>query len=123
MKTTLDPRHLKRVNLLKALYSQKFADTQLPPLSPDEKKMFTAVVKKLPEIHALIDKHTLKFDSEKMSHLDLAILEIGVYEMMYSKNTPDKVIVDECIELAKEYAGDNSPKFINGILGKLISHD
>ena len=51
----------------------------------------------------------------------MAILRLAVYELLIEKKEPPKVIVDEAIELAKEYGGDSSPAFINGALGKVIN--
>ncbi len=58
----------------------------------------------------------------KINKLDLAVLRQAVYELLLVSNThtPIKVIVDEAIELGKEYGSDSSPSFINGVLGQII---
>ena len=56
-----------------------------------------------------------------MSKLDTAILKIAIYEMLFCSDIPDKVSVNEAVELAKEYSSDKAPGFINGILGKVIA--
>jgi N utilization substance protein B len=50
----------------------------------------------------------------------LAVLRLGVYELFYSRKAPTKVVVDEAVELAKEYGSESSGSFVNGVLGKLI---
>ena len=52
----------------------------------------------------------------------MAILRLAVFELMIGKKEPPKVIVDEAIELAKEYGGDKSPGFVNGALGKIVGN-
>ena len=56
---------------------------------------------------------------DRMSRVDLAILRLAVYELRYDPSIPDGVAINEAVELAKEYGGDESPAFINGILGTL----
>jgi N utilization substance protein B len=56
----------------------------------------------------------------RMARVDLSILRIAAAEIIYMNDIPDSVSANEAVELAKTYGGDESPKFINGILGKLI---
>ena len=66
-------------------------------------------------------KENLKSDwkIERISKIDLSILEIAIYEIKY-KELPFKVVINEAVELAKKYGEDTSPKFINGILASII---
>lgn len=74
---------------------------------------------------ATIDSHIQKaapeYPIEKINRTDLAILRLAVYELLIEKKEPNNVIIDEAIELAKEFGGEASPAFINGALGKLLS--
>ncbi|MFQ6342428.1 transcription antitermination factor NusB [Campylobacter sp. VTCC 70190] len=54
-----------------------------------------------------------------LGHIERAILRLGAYELLFT-DTPSAIIINEAIELAKELANDNSPKFINGVLDSLI---
>ena len=56
---------------------------------------------------------------ERMSKVDLTILRLAYYEMNFDEDIPVKVAINEAVELAKIYGGDDSPAFINGVLGKL----
>jgi N utilization substance protein B len=56
---------------------------------------------------------------EKISKIDLTILRISSYELLFKKEIPSRVIIDEAIELAKEYGNDSSSKFVNGVLGSI----
>ena len=56
----------------------------------------------------------------RIAKVELAILRLGVYEMLYREDVPDKVAVNEAIDLAKLYCGEESGTFVNGVLGSLI---
>lgn len=64
-----------------------------------------------------------QFPIDKINKADLAILRLAVHELIVEKKEPPKVIIDEAIELAKEFGGETSPAFINGALGNIISHE
>ena len=68
-----------------------------------------------------IRKAAPEFPIEKINKVDLAILRLAVYELFFEKSAPPKVVVDEAIELAKEYGSETSGGFVNGALGKLIA--
>jgi len=57
---------------------------------------------------------------EQISRVDHLILRMGAYELKYHKNVPPKVVINEGVELAKAFGGDNSSKFINGVMGTLL---
>lgn len=56
----------------------------------------------------------------RLNKVDLAILRLGVYELLIEKKIPPKVVIDEGVELGKKYGTENTPKFVNGVLGKLL---
>lgn len=115
MKTPLDPRHKKRQHLVEELFALDFSNQRS---SEKAQKIFTQ--KEL--IDETIHKAATDFPIEKINKIDLAILRLAVFELLLEKTQPAKVIIDEAIELAKEYGGDTSPGFINGALGNIISH-
>lgn len=114
MKTSQDPRHKKRQTIVKELFS--FSFQQKHKINPDTKKIITH----LKQIDKLIENAAPQFPVNKLNKIDLAILRLAVFELRIEKKQPTKVIIDEAIELAKEYAGENSPKFINGALGAIL---
>ena len=59
------------------------------------------------------------WELERLLKTDLAILRLAVYELLYSKSVPPKVAINEAVELSKVYSGDDSPAFVNGLLGQL----
>lgn len=114
MKTSNDPRHQKRQHMVQLLFAQSFphgeiADRSIQPIIEN-----LAIIDE--KVHAIAPD----FPIEGINKTDLAILRLAVYELTIEKDAPKKVIIDEAIELAKEFGGDNSPAFINGALGKLL---
>lgn len=115
MKTPLDPRHKKRQRLIEELFAMDFSNQQ----SSDKAKK---IISKKDIIDTEIHKAATEFPIEKINKIDLAILRLAVYELLLEKTEPQKVIIDEAIELAKEYGSDSSPSFINGALGNILTH-
>lgn len=72
------------------------------------------------EVDSIIKKHAKNWDLERLVKMDKDILRIAIVELLYIKDTPMKVVVDEALELAKKYSTDDSASFINGILAKVI---
>ena len=72
------------------------------------------------EIDKNIEKHLIKWKLDRLSKMNLAILRISTYEILFEEEIPNIVSVNEGIELAKKYGEDSSPAFINGILAKMI---
>ena len=72
------------------------------------------------EIDGIISKNSTGWDIDRLVKMDKDILRIALCEMLYIKETPMKVVVDEALELAKKYSTDDSASFINGILAKVI---
>ena len=59
--------------------------------------------------------------TDRMGKSELAIIRLAVYEMLYDETVPVKVAINEAVDLARKYGGDESPAFVNGILAKLVS--
>lgn len=112
MKTAKDPRHQKRRETVKMLFAETFAHQE--DLSNSVKKILAQ--RKL--IDNKIKKAAPVWPIDKLNRIDLAILRLAVYEMKSSK-IPPKVVIDEAVELAKEFGSENSPSFINGVLGTI----
>ena len=71
------------------------------------------------EIDAMINEHTTGWKSGRMNKVDLSVLRLAVYEMKWDDEVPVKVAINEAVELAKNFSGDEGPAFVNGVLGKL----
>lgn len=114
MKTASDPRHQKRREAIRSLFSYLFEKKQ--PLSP----LATEVIQSLEKIDNEIKEAAPEWPLERINKIDLAILRLAVFELLVQKKEPSKVIIDEAIELAKEFGSENSPSFINGVLGHIL---
>lgn len=112
MKTAKDPRHIKRQNIVKALFAESFTEQDVK--DPLVKK----ILKGSPKIDKHISKAAPTWPIEKLNKIDLAILRLAIYELE-NEDTPPKVIIDEAVELAKEFGSESSSSFVNGVLGTI----
>ncbi len=115
----MDPRHLQRIKTVQNLYALSFAkgDQNLPFRADDKTHK---VQKHLKEIDLAIYKYAKKFPLDRIAKTDLAILRVSVFELIIEKKLPEKVVINEAVELAKELSSDKSFGFINAILGKIL---
>lgn len=116
MKTPLDPRHTKRQKIVEDLFKRDFHEQKIS-LDASE------VMKNRVFLDEKIKQAAVEFPIEKINRVDLAILRLAIYELLIVKKQPPRVIIDEAIELAKEYGGETSPAFINGALGNILTHE
>ena len=75
------------------------------------------VFEHISEIDAFISDHSIKWKNERISKVSLAILRLALYEMLFGKTVEKVIAINEAVELAKLYSEDESPGFINAILG------
>lgn len=80
---------------------------------------YAKIVEKLSEIDAMLDGVSRGWKTSRMGKVDLTILRLAVYEMKFDEDIPEKVAINEAVELSKKFGGDDSPAFINGVLAKL----
>ena len=78
------------------------------------------IIAKIPEIDALVNESTTGWKTTRMGKVDLSIIRLAVYEMKYEDDIPEKVSINEAVELAKRYGTDDSPSFVNGVLAKFV---
>ncbi|MBP6882518.1 MAG: transcription antitermination protein NusB [Candidatus Levybacteria bacterium] len=116
MKTSFDPRHIKRQRTVQDLFKTDF---HKQPVSDKAKEVIAHIV----AINESITKAAPEFPLDKINKVDLAILRLAVYELLIEKKEPVNVIIDEAVELGKEFGGEASPSFINGALGNIITHE
>ncbi len=116
MKTALDPRHKRRQQLVENLFKVEFHKQPINKTTAD-------ILSKKELIDKTIAKSAPEFPIEKINRVDLAILRLAVFELLIEKKEPPKVIIDEAVELAKEYGGETSPAFVNGVLGTVLTNE
>ncbi len=93
---------------------------------PDESRVFGKeladdTLNRLETIDKLIGRASLKWDLRRMAAVDRNVLRLAVSELTGEKNTPVRVVIDEAIELAKKFGGEESGTFVNGILVRIRS--
>jgi transcription antitermination factor NusB len=113
MKTSNDPRHQHRRELMDKLFAFSFYPAQV---SQDIRPIIAA----LPDIDQRIHIAAPEWPVDKIAKIDLAVLRLAVFELTVANHEPPKVIIDEAIELAKEYGNEHSSKFVNGVLGTIL---
>ena len=94
-------------------------------ISIDNKSFVRNIIKGVMDnkakIDVLISEFARSWSTEQMATIDRSLLRMSVYELMFDASLPPKVVINEAIELAKGFGGDNSSKFMNGILGALLN--
>lgn len=95
-------------------------------LDDDAKKfvieLITGVLNHKNEIDGMITKYAPEWPLDQIAVIDRNIIRIAAYEFAVSGNTPDKVAINESIELAKTFGGETAPKFVNGVLGSIADN-
>jgi N utilization substance protein B len=72
-------------------------------------------------IDELLTEHAEGWTLDRMPFVDLAVLRLGVYELLWASDVPDPVAIDEAVQLARSLSTDDSPRFVNGVLGRLAT--
>lgn len=130
-------RHLARCIVMQTLYQWDFKGQPtavLPAIIEQNLKEFgngledeiefiektvDGIIKNQKKIDEIIQKYASNWPLEKITLIDRNILRIGIYELKFNNEIPNKVAINEAIEIAKTYGGPTSGKFINGVLGAI----
>ena len=134
-------RHLGRIVALQTLYEYDFRGGEKAPYSLDSiykrnMEQFADQIDDKDFVISLItgvEDHTAELDKkiaalapewpvDQIAWMDKITLRLALYELQYSPKTPPKVVINEAVELAKAFGGDNSSKFINGVLGSALKN-
>ena len=81
------------------------------------------MAEKIPELDTRINEVAQGWKTRRMGRVELTILRQALYEMLYDSQVPEKVAINEAVDLAKKYGGKDSPAFINGILARLVTEE
>lgn len=84
---------------------------------------YRTIAEKRQEIDELLDDLTTGWKTGRMSRVDLTILRLATYELLWDESIPTKVAINEAVELAKKYSSDSGPSFINGVLAKVAGRE
>jgi N utilization substance protein B len=83
-------------------------------------EIIRGTIENLEKIDSLIQQNTTGWTKERIAKVDLAILRLALYEILFREDIPGSVAINEAIELAKKYSTDESGGFVNGVLGKIV---
>lgn len=128
-------RHLLRTIALQSLFEWDFHNQQenldeifdrvfkeFSPKSDDSsfaKVLLDGVVNNHEEIDKIIVQHAPEWPIAQITVIDRNVLRLGIFEMMFLRETPPRVVINEAVEMGKSFGGDSSGKFVNGVLGAL----
>ncbi|TYP84986.1 transcription antitermination factor NusB [Blastococcus xanthinilyticus] len=111
-----DVRGRDRLELLR----ERVADGN-PPVSEHAVRLVEGVAEHGARIDELIGAHASNWSLDRLPDVDRAILRMATYELLWADDVPDAVVIDEAVELAKALSTDDSPKYVNGVLGAILA--
>lgn len=102
-----------------ALLSGRIGSVGVEPISDYTTTLVENVTANRERIDDLLSEHAQGWSLNRMPAVDLAILRVGVYELLWATDVPDPVAIDEAVGLARELSTEDSPRFVNGVLGRI----
>ncbi|MBI2051954.1 transcription antitermination factor NusB [Candidatus Roizmanbacteria bacterium] len=115
----MDRRHLNRVKKIQLLFALSFAGVSKEEILKKNPKL-KDLVDNLKMIDETIQKYAPRYPLIKIAKIDLTVLRLSVYELLFERKNPPKVVIDEAVVLAKEFGTEKSYAFINGVLGSIL---
>ena len=134
-KEAVNARVAERENLMQMIYQMgitgdfsqeaydRYINTEisLSKESKYSKELFAALSQHLVDIDKEIGEHIIKWKTDRMPAVDLAILRLALTEIHYMENIPVSVSINEALNMAKKFSTEKSASFINGVLGKIVN--
>ena len=102
------------------LLRERIADVS-PPVPDHAVRLVEGVAANNARIDELIDTHARGWSLQRLPDVDRAILRMAVFELLWADDVPDAVVIDEAVELAKTLSTDDSPAYVNGVLGAILA--
>ena len=96
-------------------------DDETPPVHEHTIRLVEGVAEHAARIDELIDTHASNWSIDRLPDVDRAILRMAVFELLWADDVPDAVVIDEAVELAKALSTDDSPAYVNGVLGAILA--
>lgn len=103
-----------------------FEDTEEEMAEPDQvciTEKYEKIMEKLSEIDGLLNEKAEKWTTQRMGKVELTILRLAVYEILFDETVPVSVAINEAVELAKKFGQENAKVFVNGILAKFAQQE
>lgn len=92
----------------------------IAPLSEYAKELFEGTVAHADELDEIISVYSKDWKIQRIPKVNLSILRLALYELIYEEDVPESVVINEAVELAKKYSGKDDSSYINGILGNYL---
>jgi len=96
-------------------------ETANPPVPEHTVRLVEGVAEHAARIDQLIDAHASNWSIDRLPDVDRAILRMATFELLWADDVPDVVVIDEAVELAKALSTDDSPAYVNGVLGAILA--
>jgi transcription antitermination protein NusB len=103
------------------LLAERNETAEHPPSNDYATTLVEGVVAHRERIDELLTEHAEGWTLDRMPFVDLAVLRLGLYELLWASDVPDPVAIDEAVQLARSLSTDDSPRFVNGVLGRLAT--
>lgn len=101
------------------LLSERVGSVDADPVSDYTVALVEGVSENRERIDEVLAEHAQGWSLQRMPPVDLAVLRVGLYELLWAEDVPDPVAIDEAVGIAKELSTDDSPRFVNGVLGRI----
>ena len=101
------------------LYFEELSEAKESELDYIREK-YQAIADKVSEIDELLNEKTTGWKTGRMNKVDLTILRLAVYEILWDDDIPSSVAINEAVVLAKKFSGEDGPSFVNGVLAKFV---
>jgi N utilization substance protein B len=115
-----EARDTDPVNLAKERVELARGDDSIAPVSEYTETLVGGVAENLDRLDSVISDHLTDWTLNRLPAVDRAILRVAVWELFHATDVPPVVAVDEAVELAKQLSTDDSPSFVNGVLGQIV---
>jgi N utilization substance protein B len=102
-----------------AMLADRVGAPELPPVHDYTTTLVEGVTAHQARIDEVLSEHSEGWSLPRMPAVDRAVLRMGLYELLWATDVPDAVVIDEAVELAKSLSTDDSPRFVNGVLGRI----
>ncbi|RKN44711.1 transcription antitermination factor NusB [Streptomyces hoynatensis] len=114
-----DQRGVAPVEVLTSWAALAREDDRQPPVSEYARELVEGFAGHAERIDELLAQYTVGWPLDRMPVVDRNILRLAAFELIWQDETPDAVVLDEAVQLAREFSTDESPAFVNGLLGRL----
>ncbi len=125
-------RHLSRIAVMQVLFEREKHPSVDPPVAllrngaelgeldlPFAQALLTGVLSREADVLAAVQKHAPQWPLQRMDPISRSVLLVGAFELLFAPDVPRAVVMNEAIEIAKEFGNDESSKFVNGVLNAI----